>query len=145
MSIAFHTKPFLVLHMKQIGYTLGMHTQIVGRDGEDAAALFLQNQGFSITERNYSKKWGELDIIAQKAKKLHFVEVKAVTHETKGFSPEDRVHKEKLKRMGRTIETYLLERNVPHETDFQIDVLSVYLSPDPTKTRFDYIPDVYIE
>ncbi len=122
-----------------------MHTQIVGKNGEDAAVAYLESQGFSIVERNYWKKWGELDIVAEKAKKLYFVEVKAVSHETEGFSPEDRVHAEKLKRMGRAIETYLLERNVPHETDFQVDVLCVYLSPDAKKTQFDHIEDVYLD
>ena len=120
-------------------------TQATGKAGEDAAAKYLESKGFSIVERNYWKKWGEIDIIAEKAKKLHFVEVKAVSHETDGFAPEDRVHREKLLRMGRTIETYLLEREVPYETDFQVDVLSVYLSEKGRDTKFDYLPDVYLE
>ncbi len=122
-----------------------MHNQVVGKNGEDAAVGFLESKGFSIIERNYWKKWGELDIIAEKKGRLHFIEVKAVSHETEGFSPEDRVHREKWRRMARTIETYLLERNVPHETDFQVDVVSVYLSVDTKKTRFDYLEDVYME
>ncbi len=116
-------------------------TQKVGREGEDAAAKHLENEGFTIVERNYWQKWGEIDIVAQKKGKLHFVEVKAVSHETEGFAPEDRAGREKLRRLGRTIETYLLEREVPHETDYQIDVLSVYLD----KNEFDYIEDVYFD
>lgn len=121
-----------------------MHNQLVGKKGEDLAVDFLINKGFAIVDRNYWKKWGELDIVAQKKGKLHFVEVKAVSHETAGFSPEDRVHREKLLRMGRTIETYLLEKNVPHETDFQIDVLSVYMGDGAGEARFDYLEDVYL-
>ena len=132
--------------MKQNGHQEAIgKTQAVGKAGEDAAAQYLESGGFSIVERNYWKKWGEIDIVAEKAKKLHFVEVKAVSHETDGFAPEDRVHREKLLRMGRTIETYLLERNVPYETDFQIDVLSVYLGEKGREARFDYLPDVYLE
>lgn len=47
--------------------------------GEDIAAMFLMKQGFCIVERNYLRKWGEIDIIAKKAERLYFVEVKTVS------------------------------------------------------------------
>ena len=53
--------------------------QVIGRLGEDIAAKYLESKGFSIVGLNYRKKYGEIDIIAQKSKITHFIEVKSVT------------------------------------------------------------------
>ena len=57
-------------------------TQKTGEIGENIAVKFLVKQGFSILDRNYTKKWGELDIVAKKDNKLYFIEVKSVSRET---------------------------------------------------------------
>ncbi len=57
--------------------------QKLGQLGETIAVTFLINRGFSIVERNYTKPWGELDIIAEMDKKLYFIEVKSVSREKK--------------------------------------------------------------
>ena len=55
----------------------------IGNIGEDIACLFLVKQGYRITDRNYLKKWGELDIVASRSDTIHFIEVKTVvSHET---------------------------------------------------------------
>ena len=41
-------------------------SQKIGQLGEDIACKFLMKHEFSILERNYTKKWGEIDIIAIK-------------------------------------------------------------------------------
>ncbi len=53
-----------------------MEKRTLGNFGEDMAALFLRRKGYRIVERNYSCKFGELDIIAQKGNYIVFVEVK---------------------------------------------------------------------
>jgi Holliday junction resolvase-like predicted endonuclease len=81
-------------------------TQKTGEIGENIAAKFLVKQGFSIKDRNYTKKWGEIDIVAEKDNKIYFIEVKSVsretlddvTHETLDqYNPEDNMHPWKLK------------------------------------------------
>lgn len=65
-------------------------------------------EGFSILERNYLKKWGEIDIVSKKDKIIHFVEVK--TGKENGgsvFKPEDNAHSWKLAKMARVVETYV--------------------------------------
>ena len=57
-------------------------TQKKGEIGENIAVKFLMKHNFSIIERNYTKKWGEIDIIAEKSNKLYFIEVKSVSRET---------------------------------------------------------------
>lgn len=48
----------------------------LGKKGEELVARFLEQAGFSILEKNYSIKQGEIDIIAHKGEILAFVEVK---------------------------------------------------------------------
>jgi putative endonuclease len=89
----------------------------VGKFGEDIACVFLEKHGYKILERNYLRKWGELDIIAKKAKKLCFVEVKTVSCGTSagiGYRPEDNMSSSKIKRFTRIIQTYLQEKDVDH-------------------------------
>lgn len=47
-----------------------------GNAGEQAVANYLQKLGFTILEQNYSKPYGEIDLIAQKDDVLAFIEVK---------------------------------------------------------------------
>jgi putative endonuclease len=48
-----------------------------GREGEAAAALFLEKKGFTIIERNFRYREGEVDLIAMEGETVVFVEVKA--------------------------------------------------------------------
>ena len=47
-----------------------------GRDGEEAAVVFLENMGMQILERNFRSRTGEVDIIALDGETLVFTEVK---------------------------------------------------------------------
>jgi putative endonuclease len=135
----------------------------IGDTGESIACKFLMKRGFVIVEKNYLKKWGEIDIIARKGNKLHFVEVKSVTRnnleyvssETNGYKPEDNLHPWKLKRLSRVIQTYLLSykgnRSVSYETrsrneeaDWQFDVAVVYLDIKGMKAKVNYLEDIIL-
>src|SRR3989344_3559392 len=119
-------------------------TQKTGEIGENVAVKFLVKQGFLILDRNYTKKWGEIDIIAERKGKLYFVEVKSVSKPdlsivTRGtldqYHPEDNMHPWKLKRMSRTIQTYLVSKNVPEDKEWQVDLLVVFLDVNGKKAR----------
>ncbi len=110
----------------------------VGRIGESVAVQFLERKGFTILDRNYRKPWGEIDIIAEKAGIVRFVEVKTlsrenipdVTREMSGYRPEEQVHPTKLRKIARTAELYMNGKR--DEREYQIDVVGVFLN---TKTR----------
>jgi putative endonuclease len=100
--------------------------------GERIAGEWLKNKGFSVLDRNYLKKWGEIDIVAQKGGVLRFVEVKTVRKDLSGvgekkdeYRPEENVHTKKLERLHRTIQSYLIEKNVTG--NWQLDVVAVYI------------------
>lgn len=140
----------------------------IGDLGENMACKFLVKRGFEVIEKNYLKKWGEIDIIARKNQKLHFIEVKTVSHlphiqvksDGKGFEndyyrPEDNLHPRKLKRLSRVIQTYLLgyrgNRGVSlqrggqaYETGWQFDVAIVYLDLKSMGAKVNYMEDIII-
>jgi putative endonuclease len=133
--------------------------QKIGETGENVASKFLVKHGFSIIERNYTKKWGEIDIVAEKSGKLFFVEVKSVSCETlpnvsgeaslggtsnDSHRPEDNMHPWKLKRLSRTIQTYLLSNKVPEDTEWQVDLLVVYLDLKNRQARVKTVSDIII-
>lgn len=126
--------------------------QILGAIGEDAACTYLERKGFKVIDRNYLKKWGELDIVVQKGVKIHFVEVKSVSrpfenvpHETReGYRPEDNMHPWKLQRLARTIQSYLLDKNVSDETEWQFDVATVYVDQEKQLCRVVVLEDVIL-
>lgn len=126
----------------------------VGDTGENIASVFLVKRGFTVIEKNYLKKWGEIDIIARKGQKLHFIEVKTVSHlpyishEARNrdqYRPEDNIHPWKLKRLSRVIQTYLLgyDRG-SRETDWQFDVITIYLDHNSDKFEVNYLEDIII-
>lgn len=119
----------------------------LGDIGEDVACVFLKKRGYEIVERNYLRKWGEIDIISRKGGKLHFIEVKSVTHATSGYRPEDNMHPWKLKRLYRTIETYLLHQKhsegpTGDGVDWQLDLITVRINTDTREARVELIENI---
>ena len=145
-------------------------TQRVGSLGEELVVKFLMKRGYKILDRNYHRPWGELDVVAEKKNKIHFVEVKAlsgsvrkneVTHETLSerekmleyikfampkdwFRPEDHLTANKMKRLSRIIQTYLMGKHVSDETDWQFDVATVLLDEDKKKANINFIEDIVL-
>jgi putative endonuclease len=117
-------------------------TQQIGQIGEKLACMFLVKHGFHILETNYTKKCGEIDIVAKKGKVWHFIEVKSVSRvtlddvslETAGFRPEENMHPKKIQRFIRTVEYYRMTKNLDNE-DFQIDLALVYINQASRKGR----------
>ena len=121
----------------------------IGELGENIACRFLKEKGFEILGRNYRKKWGEIDIIAKKSGIIHFVEVKSVSRITLSddviretsadqFQPEDEIHLWKQKRLQRAIQSYLLEKKIPEDSEWQFDALAVFIDMPKkiSKVRF---------
>ena len=121
----------------------------IGRYGEDIAAGYLEKRGYSIVERNYRKKWGELDIVALKQGVLHFVEVKAgswtgpwPTEGSEHYRPEDHMHLQKLARMARTIESYCAEHSVTSE--WTADLVVVLINKKDKRAHVQVLPNILL-
>lgn len=125
---------------------------IIGSLGEDIACKFLSSKGFSVIQRNYRKKWGEIDIIAEKDDVIHFVEVKSISrvsgfrergYMTDEFMPEENIHPQKIRRLLRTINSYLLEKHLHNtEIEWQLDALVVIINQGEKKARVRIIENI---
>ena len=131
--------------------------QKIGEIGENLACKFLEKQGFRVIERNYTKKWGEIDIVTEKRNKIHFIEVKTVSrenldsviHETlsgksSSYRPEDNMHQWKLKRLNRTIQTYLLDKNISENKEWQLDLAVVFLNLKDKKAKVRILENIIL-
>ncbi|OHA90507.1 MAG: hypothetical protein A2665_02780 [Candidatus Zambryskibacteria bacterium RIFCSPHIGHO2_01_FULL_46_30] len=123
----------------------------LGDIGENIACDFLERRGLEIIERNYLRKWGEIDIIARKNNIIHFIEVKSVsrvtldepvTHGTTDYRPEDNMHQWKLRRLARTMQTYLLDKKL--DCDWQLDLVTVKIDQQNRKARVEIIENLII-
>ncbi len=102
----------------------------IGARGEELAARFLEDAGYSIKARNFRIFRDEFDIIAEDEKYIVFVEVKtrAQTESNKRFGrPCLAVNYEKKKKLLRAAEGYL-RRYKPNKQP-RIDVIEVYFPP----------------
>ena len=119
-----------------------------GNKGEDISCIFLENKGFTVVGRNFMRKWGELDIIAEKDNILHIFEVKSVTCRFPDFldahRPEDNVDGWKIKHLRRIIETYLDFSKRGLDAEFQFHVLCVYMDMETRKARVKWLKNIII-
>jgi len=91
-----------------------------GNQAEDLACGFLDENGFSIVERNFYSRFGEIDIIAFKEDVLHSVEVKS------GLDYDSAIQNippSKLSKFIKTTHVYLKKNAL--EVDFMIDAIVV--------------------
>ncbi len=129
----------------------------LGDVGEGVACKYLESKGFRVVERNYLRKWGEIDIVATKnnengAKSLYFIEVKSVSREplpakgsrVTGYRPEENVHPAKLKRLHRAIQTYLIDHKVPESVEWRLDIACVYLDFSARRARVEMLENVIL-
>jgi putative endonuclease len=113
--------------------------QMLGRWGEEAAARFLQANGYNILARNYRTPHGEIDLLASKDDMLVFVEVK--TRSSHAFAyPEDSVTLRKQAHMLAAAGYYLKQHPECSDT-WQFDVIAIERSPDrkPVITHFENV------
>lgn len=135
--------------------TFTSDSQKIGKLGEDVACLYLKKHGFSILERNYTRKWGEIDIIAKKEDKLYFMEVKSKQSEP-DFDfhdssnplyeinrPEENMNYQKMQRLRRVVETYLINKRIG-SNEWQFNLLVVYLDTQKKLAKVKVIENVIL-
>jgi putative endonuclease len=103
--------------------------QAFGLLGEDLACDALAQRGYTVIERRYRTRSGELDIIARHGDYLVFIEVK--TRQTGSFGdPEESVTLQKQQRMVWMATDYLT-RHALHEVACRFDVVGINTATEP--------------
>lgn len=111
---------------------------VTGRLAEKLAAERLIQKGFLIIERNFSNKFGEIDIIAKDKETIVFVEVKAKKGVSFGL-PEEMVTKGKLQRIRNMAVFYLKDTVAP----CRIDVVAIVFDENLQVTSTKHYENVY--
>lgn len=108
-----------------------------GRRAEDIATQALEHKDYKILERNFSNRFGEIDIIAQDGQTLVFVEVKAKIGTDFGL-PEDMITRGKLQRIRNLAAVYVNGKSFL----CRIDVVAIVLTREYTLSRLTHYENV---
>ncbi len=115
--------------------------QEVGRVGEDAAVAALQARGYRVLDRNVRLRRGELDVIAEDAGAVVFVEVKA-RRSTSFGTPAEAVTARKQRALRGLAEAYLTRRRLVGR-DCRFDVVEVWLDPTGRPVRVEILRNAF--
>jgi len=99
---------------------------ILGRQGEQLAAEYLERAGFRILDRNYRCAGGEIDIVAADQRVLVACEVKTRSGVRYGM-PVEAVTVQKLRRLRRLAVHWVLAHGVTFD-GLRVDIVGVLRS-----------------
>ena len=102
-----------------------------GNLGEQIAADLYRRQGYRITERNYSCRLGEIDLIAETEDITVFVEVK-LRKNARFAEAREFVDRKKQQKILNTARYYLMRTGTENQVRF--DVVEIYLDQEKNQT-----------
>ena len=115
----------------------------LGRIAERAAADYLDTQGYTIIETNFRKRAGEIDIIARKGKRIHFIEIKSQSGASDFPAAEswgDAQRNRFMELAEEYLAIYIREQGTP-DLDVSLDFMTVVFGDDGSVTDIDFIED----
>lgn len=113
---------------------------VIGAQGEDAVAAYLEKNGYAICARNLTGPAGEIDIIATKGEVLAFVEVKA--RSAVYFNLSEVVVPSKQRKIIKTARRYSALRQI-HDKVYRFDVALVERKENAWHVT--YIPNAFTD
>lgn len=118
-----------------------MDKKLLGRFGEEQAAKYLKKKGYKILGLNYTCRFGEVDVIAQKGGYIAFVEVKLRKNAAFAQAREF-VTASKQQRVMTAAQLWLAANESDHQPRF--DVIEIY-APDGMdgKIRINHIENAF--
>jgi len=112
--------------------------RITGREGEQAALIFLGKAGYRILATNYKTVFGEVDIIAQDKGTTVFVEVKSRASNAFG-QPFEAVTPRKQEKIRKVALFYMKQQK--QELPVRFDVLSINIAG--AEKTIEHIKDAF--
>jgi putative endonuclease len=113
---------------------MSLYQKNLGKTGEDLALDYLKSHGFFVLDKNFTSKFGEVDIIAKKNLSLYFIEVKTRSNLNYG-EPFEAVNKRKIYHIKKASQYYLLKNNY-NDYKLKVAVFSILIEGEKIKIKF---------
>lgn len=91
-----------------------------GKRAEEEAIAYLKRKGYSILERNYFTRFGEIDVVAKKDGFIVFIEVKS----SKAWDAEYNITLHKAKKLYKAAMVYLSRKGFV-DLPFRFDLIAI--------------------
>ncbi len=116
-----------------------------GDKGENAAVFYLSEMGFDIVDRNLKIQGGEIDIVAFRNNRFHFIEVKSCFGRTAEGEMEmsERIGIKKIKKIEKTALNFL-ERVGREDHPWSIDLVMVFFSYSGDLLEIKIMEDIFL-
>lgn len=115
----------------------------LGKKGEQMVAEYLKGKGAVILKRNFSDRYGEVDIIAEDDENIIFVEVKT-RNESAIVSGLEAVDAGKMKRTKNAAENFIRRLNTDLPPRIDVAEVTEYKRNDNTVGyKLNYIKNAY--
>lgn len=101
-----------------------VNKRTIGKEKEELAEKFLASQSINITERNFTCKFGEIDLIGWDGDYLVFFEVKYRKNINTGY-PQEAVSKNKRRKISLVSGYYRMRKHIGDNVPIRYDVVSI--------------------
>ena len=118
-----------------------LSARFLGIQGEDTACAFLRENNYTIIERNFRTRSGEIDIIAYKEDVLVFVEVKTLPSGNADILSHE-LDLRKQKKIIKTANYFLLKHRKYNSSKIRFDVIVINM---PGLSSVYHIQDAFSE
>lgn len=109
-----------------------------GKLGEELAVEFLEKNGYTIMEKNWTFQKAEVDIIAKKETTLAVVEVKTRSSIDFGL-PQDFVKPKKIQLLVKAINEYVVSNDL--EVDVRFDIIAIHI--ENKEVKLEHLEDAF--
>ena len=118
-----------------------LNNRELGTIGENIAVKYLNKNGYQIIERNFRKRYGEIDIIAKDKDYTVFIEVKLRRSVKYGY-PGEAVNLYKQNKIKKIAEVYLYENN-GYDYKIRFDVIEIIMDKDNNIQSINLIKNAF--
>ena len=123
-----------------------MDRKTLGKVGEELVYKYLKRSGYTVEEKNYKTRVGEVDIFASKSGKLYAIEVKTSQVDDNTFDKNEEglsmlnVDQKKMRKIYLITTEYIKTKNEFEE--YGIYVASVKINQKEDKARINLIKEI---
>ena len=118
---------------------MGTQRSVAGQEAEASAGRFLESEGYRVLARNWTCRFGELDLVVERKDVLAFVEVRMRSTAAWG-DPAHTVSVAKQRRVVKAALHFLMAHRMPPRV-IRFDVISIVGRGEGAE--LEHIPDAF--